>query len=63
MEKGRSEAPRGMLFEVILELLGKKRVENGGCQNFFFGGVFWRPKRGRRAARAMQVMWGVGPFN
>ena len=24
MEKGRSEAPRGMLFEAILELLGDK---------------------------------------
>ena len=30
MEKGRSEAPRGMLFEVILEPLGRQIVGNGG---------------------------------
>ena len=30
MEKGRGEAPRGMLFEGLLEPLGKKKVENGG---------------------------------
>ncbi len=28
MEKGRSEAPRGMLFEGILEPLGRKLMEH-----------------------------------
>ena len=63
MEKGRTEAPRGMLFEVILEALEKQIVENGGFQNSFFVCVYWAPKTGRRAERAVQVMWGVGPFN
>ena len=30
MKKGRSETPRGMIFEVILEPLGRQIVENGG---------------------------------
>ena len=51
MEKGRSEAPRGMLFEGILEPLGRQLVENGGSQKTFFFCVFGVPKRGRRAMR------------
>ena len=63
MEKGRSEAPRGMLFEVILESLGRQFVKNGGFQNFFFVGVFWTPKRGRRPQQGAKDVGGVGPFN
>ena len=63
MEKGRSEAPRGMLFEVVLEPLGRQMVENGGFQNSFFLCVFWTPKRGRRATQGVKDVGGVGPFN
>ena len=63
MEKGRSEAPRGMLFEVILESLGRQFVKKGGFENSFFGFFFWTPKRDGGAVQEVQVMWGVGPFN
>ena len=62
METGRSEAPRGMLFEVILERLGRQIVKYGGFQNFFFGCVFWTPKKGRRAARGVKNVGGVVPL-
>ena len=58
MEKGRSEAPRGMLFDVILEPLGRQIVENGGFQNLFFGCVFGAPKRGRRATQGVKDVGG-----
>ena len=62
MEKGRPEAPRGMLFEVILEPLGRQIVENGGCKNTFLFCVFWAPKRGRGAARLKRHLGGVVPL-
>ena len=52
MEKGRSEAPRGVLSEGILEPLGRKIVGNGGYKNTFVCCVVWEPKRGRGATRA-----------
>ena len=62
MEKGRSEAPRGMLSEGILERLGRQIVENGGFQNSFLVCVFWAPKRSRRAVRRAKNVGGVVPL-
>ena len=62
MEKGRSEAPRGMLFEVILEPLGRQIVENGGFQISFVLCVFWEAKRGRGAERGVRDVGGVVPL-
>ena len=59
MEKGRSEAPRGMLFEGILEPLGRQTVENGGSKNTLSlcdSGVL---KRGRGDARIKRLLGGV----
>ena len=62
MEEGRSEAPPGMLFEVILEPLGRQIVEKGGFQNSFLLCVFGGPKRGGGAARRARDVGGVVPL-
>ena len=46
MEKGRSEAPRGMLFEGILEPLGRQIVKNGGSKQTLFFCVFFENRKG-----------------
>ena len=51
MEKGHSEAPRGMLFEGNLEPLGREIVENGGSTKTCVFSVCWVPKRGQGAVR------------
>ena len=62
MEKGRSEAPRGMLFEAILEPLGRQRVENGGFQNYFLFFVFLDTEKGSTSRAESQERGGCGPF-
>ena len=63
MEKGRSEAPRGMLFEVILEHLGRQIVKNGGFQNSFFVCVFFLDtQKGSTSRAGSQARGGCGPF-
>ena len=51
MEKGRSEAPRGMLCEGILEPLGRQIVENGGSNKNMWFVCFWLPNWGRESVR------------
>ena len=62
MDKGRAEAPRGMLFEGILELLGRQIVGNGGSTKTFVFCVFWVPNWGRDAVRLYWVFRGVVPL-
>ena len=61
IEKGRSEAPRGMLFEGILEPLGRQIVENGGYKNTFV--FLLGTEKGSRSRAVSQERGGVGPFN
>ena len=63
MEKGRSEAPRGMLFEVILEPLGRQIVKNGGFQDAFLWGCVLDTEKGSRSRTPNGSNRGLGPFS
>ena len=64
MEKDRSEAPRGMLFQIILEPLGRQFVKNGGVEIFVCFWVFLENRKGVWGpSRKPKTCGGVGPFN
>ena len=63
MEKSRSEAPRGMLFEGLLERLVRQIVENVDAKNIFDVSVFVVPEKGSRTPAGSAGTWGCGPFN